>query len=258
MEVSAHAPGTPSWIDVTTADLSATVEFLKELFGWNAVDTGEQAGHYTMFDIGGKRVAAASPQMPDATGPSEWTTYITVADADATFAMAGELGATTLVAPMDVFDAGRMAVLRDPTGGDFAIWQPGASIGAELVNEPNSLCWNELVTRDPDALLPFYSSLFGWEVVMQEAGDGTTYRVLELEGRPVAGCIQMDDKWPEGLPTHWMVYFAVEDCDASAERARSLGGVVHVEPTDIPVGRFAIIQDPGGAVCSVMALDRQI
>jgi predicted enzyme related to lactoylglutathione lyase len=258
MEVTAYAPGTPSWIDVTTADLPATVEFLKELFGWNAVDMGEQAGHYTMFDIGGKRVAAASAQMPDDAGPSAWTTYVTVADADATAAKAKELGGTVLMAPMDVFDAGRMAVLSDPTGGVFAIWQPGTSIGAELVNEPNTLCWNELNTRDPDALLPFYRSLFDWEVVKQEAGDGMTYRELRLDGRRLAGCIQMDEKWPEGLPTHWMVYFAVEDCDATAARAKSLGGVVHVEPSDIPVGRFAIIQDPGGAVCSVITLKRDI
>ncbi len=254
MEVTKYAPGTPSWVDVSSADLAATVEFLRELFGWSATDMGEDAGHYTMFDIGGRQVAAAGPRMPDDPTPSAWTTYITVDDAAATLALATEHGGTVLMGPMDVFDAGTMAIVADPSGGVFAVWQPNQTIGAQLVNEPNALCWNELTTRDADGLLRFYSTLFGWEVVKQE-GDGMTYRELHLDGRRIAGCIEMDDKWPPGLPTHWMVYFAVDDCDATAARAKALGGTVHVEPTDIPVGRFAVIQDPGGAVCSVIALN---
>ena len=256
MEVTKYAPGTPSWVDVSSTNLSATIEFLKELFGWNATDMGEDAGHYTMFDVGGKQVAAASPKMPGDSSPSAWTTYITVADTDETVAKAKERGGSVLFEPMDVFDAGRMAVLADPSGGVFAVWQPGTSIGAELVNEPNSLSWNELTVRDPDSVLPFYSDLFGWTVVKHD--DPFPYRELQLDGKSIAGCMQMNENFPPDLPTHWMVYFAVADCDATAERAKALGGTVMMEPKDTPVGRFALIQEPGGAVCAVIKLERPL
>lgn len=254
MEVTSYAPGTPSWVDVSSTNLSATVEFLRELFGWTAVDMGEESGHYTMFDVDGKHVAAASPKAPGDTSPSAWTTYITVADVDATAAAARESGGSVLMDPMDVFDAGRMALLADPSGGVFAIWQAGRTIGAQLVNEPNTLCWNELNVRDPDRVLPFYVGLFGWNVVEQEVDGRVVYRELCLGDRRVAGCIQMDEKWPASMPTHWMTYFAVADCDRAAERARALGGIVHVEPNDIPAGRFSLVQEPGGAVFAVIQL----
>ena len=256
MEVTKHAPGTPSWVDVSSTNLSATVEFLKELFGWNATDLGEEAGHYTMFDQGGKTVTAAGPKMANDPGPSAWTTYVTVANADETVAKAKASGGNVLVEPMDVFEAGRMAILADPSGGVFAIWQPGQTIGAELVNEPNSLCWNELTVREPDDVLPFYSDLFGWTVVKHD--DPFPYRELQLDGRSIGGCMQMNENFPPGLPTHWMVYFAVADCDATVARAKALGGTIHVEPMDTPVGRMALIGDPGGAVCAVIKLDRPL
>jgi uncharacterized protein len=254
MEVTSYRAGTPSWVDVSSTNLSATVEFLKELFGWNATDMGEQAGHYTLFDQGGKSVAAAGPKMPGDTSPPAWMTYVSVDNADDTVARAKAAGGSVIVEPMDVFDAGRMAILADPSGGVFAIWQPGRTIGAELVNEPNSLSWNELTVREPDEVLPFYSQLFGWTVV--EHDDPVAYRELHLDGKPIGGCMQMNENFPPGLPTHWMVYFSVADCDATVERAKSLGGTVHVEPMDIPVGRMALIGDPGGAVCAVIKLER--
>ena len=256
MEVTKHAPGTPSWVDVSSTNLSATVEFLKELFGWNATDLGEEAGHYTMFDQAGKTVTAAGPKMANDPGPPAWTTYVTVANADETVAKAKASGGNVLVEPMDVFEAGRMAILADPSGGVFAIWQPGQTIGAELVNEPNSLCWNELTVREPDDVLPFYSDLFGWSVVKHD--DPFPYRELQLDGRSIGGCMQMNENFPPGLPTHWMVYFAVADCDATVARAKALGGTIHVEPMDTPVGRMALIGDPGGAVCAVIKLDRPL
>ena len=253
MEVTSYKPGTPSWVDASSTNLPATVEFLTGLFGWNATDMGDDAGHYTLLHQDGKRVAAAGPQMPGDPSPATWTTYISVADADETVAKAKAAGGSVIVEPMDVFTAGRMAILADPSGGVFAIWQAGDTIGAELVNEPNSLCWNELTVKEPDAVLPFYSDVFGWTVVKHE--DPFPYRELQLDGKSIGGCMQMDENFPPGLPTHWMVYFSVADTDAIVDRARSLGGSIHVESMDTPVGRMAVIGDPGGAVCAVIKLD---
>lgn len=254
MEVSSHARGTPSWADVTSPRIEKTAAFYAGLFGWHADDQGAEAGHYTMFRLKGKNVAACTPPT-SSDAPPVWLTYFTVGDVDETMATIHANGGSRLVDPMDVFDAGRMAVAADPSGGVFALWQARATVGAELVNEPGAMCWNELSARDADELLRFYSTVFGWEVVIQ-GGEGApfTYRELHLAGRPVAGCVEMDDSWPTEIPTHWMVYFAVDDCDATAARAAELGGAVNVDPFDLPMGRTAVLSDPAGAHFSVIRL----
>lgn len=249
-EVTAYAPGTPSWVDIGVPDIAAATVFYRSLFGWECVDQGEEAGHYTMCEIGGKPVAAIGPAMNP--GPPMWTTYLSVVDADATAAAITAAGGTVVMPPMDVLDVGRMAVAMDPTGGFFSIWQPRAHIGAALVGEPGTMCWNELTVRDADTALAFYRQVFGYEVVEVATGD-MVYRELQIDGRTVAGCMQMDESWPE-MPTHWMVYFAVDDTDATAARCTELGGTVHVPPTDIPPGRFAVLSDPAGGTFSVLRM----
>jgi predicted enzyme related to lactoylglutathione lyase len=259
MQVTEYVPGTPSWADVSSPDVERCAAFYGALFGWTAIDQGEEAGHYTMFEIDGKPVAACGPLMPGDPGPPSWTTYITVADVAATATAITENGGTVIVPPMDVMDAGRMAIATDPSGGFFSVWEPRAHIGAQLVNEANTMCWNELTVRNADNVLPFYSAVFGWTVVLQ-GGEGApfTYRELQVNGRSIGGCMEMDEKWPPEIPTHWMVYFAVDDVDATAARAAELGGMVSVEPTDIMPGRFAVLNDPAGAVFSVIKMNEPI
>lgn len=259
MQIDRYEPGTPSWVDVNGPDVKRLASFYSELFGWDAEDQGEEAGHYTMFAQGGRSVAAASPTPPGTEAPPSWTTYITVADADATAATIAKAGGGVMAPPFDVFDAGRMAMATDPSGGVFAIWQPGRHIGAELVNEPCSLCWNELTVRNADEVLEFYSAVFGWRVQLQDGADAPfKYRELYLGDKLIGGCMEMDDSWPEGIPTHWMAYFAVEDTDATAKRAVEVGGTVSVEPFDLPVGRTAVLNDPAGSVFSVIKLNDAI
>jgi predicted enzyme related to lactoylglutathione lyase len=257
-EMTRYEPGTPSWADVSAPDVPAVARFYSGLFGWDALDQGEEAGHYTMFELRGKAVAAAGPKMEGDPGPPAWTTYVTVADADATAAKITANGGMVLLEPMDVLDVGRMAVAMDPTGGAFAIWEPRAHIGAQLVGETGAMCWNELTVRDVDTALAFYRAVFGWDVELQHADDGAafTYRELRLGGSTIGGCMQMDENFPPDIPTHWMVYFAVDDTDAAAARVQELGGAVPVPPTDIPPGRFAVCTDPSGAVFSVIHITR--
>ena len=251
MEVTSYAPGTPNWVDVSSGDLPVTVAFYQALFGWDAADQGEEAGHYTMFEIDGKPVAAAGPKMSD-DGPPSWTTYISVTDVDATAAAITANGGTVIVPPMDVMDVGRMACAFDPGGTFFSVWQPKLHIGAVVVNEPNTWCWNELTCRGADELLEFYCAVFGWTIHKNE-GQGFVYREIMVDGRSVAGCMEMEgDQWPAELPNHWMSYFAVADCDATAARAAELGGTVHVPPFDIPMGRISVLTDPTGAVFSII------
>ena len=138
-EMTEYAPGTPSWIDLATPDMDATVSFYEGLFGWEipVAENAEQTGGYRVATSGGKSVAGIMPLMQEGQ-PAVWSTYVNVEDADATAAKATEAGGTVIAPPMDVMELGRMAFFADPTGAAIGIWQPNQMRGAQLVNEPVS------------------------------------------------------------------------------------------------------------------------
>jgi hypothetical protein len=253
-EVTQHAPGTPSWVDLSSPDIDATARFYGGLFGWEAAEAGppEETGGYRMFTLGGRNVAGLGP-VQDEGQPAMWTTYVSVADAGETAGAAREAGGQVMLEPLDVMGAGRMAVLTDPAGAVIALWQPESHQGADVVNEPGTLCWTELATREVDEACRYYRAVFGWDSETNAYGD-TTYTEWKLGGRTIAGMSEMGAQWPAEAPAHWSVCFAVEDTDATTARAVELGGRVGIEPTDTPVGRFAVLNDPNGAVFSIIHL----
>jgi uncharacterized protein len=251
-----YAPGTPSWTDLASPDLAASRQFYGSLFGWDfsEEDTGDPNNPYVMVRQGAKDVAGMmklSPEMQAGGMPPVWSTYVTVTDVDASTTKAKELGGTVLNGPMDVMDAGRMTVIADPTGAVFCIWQPKDTIGAQIVNEPVSLTWNELMSPDIDAAKEFYGGLFGWKGdTMDMGGEGPPYTVWMLGEGGVGGAMAPP---MEGMPAFWGVYFAVADCDATVEKAKALGASVLNGPMDVPeVGRMAALMDPQGAAFSVI------
>lgn len=251
-----YAPGTPSWVDLSSADADASASFYSELMGWEATEPGpaEETGGYRMFQQGDKRVAGLMPHMQEGQ-PTAWSTYISVADADDTAAKVKDGGGSVIVEPMDVMDIGRMAFFADPTGAVFGIWQPKSFAGADLVNEPNSVCWNEVLTRDSATDKQFYTSVFGWDAGRaQFEGAPESYVVWEVDGKPVGGMMQMNEAFPAEVPPHWNVCFAVTDVDAVVDKARELGATVTYEPMDMPIGRFAGLIDPQGAPFQVMQM----
>jgi hypothetical protein len=163
-----------------------------------------------------------------------------------------------MMEPTQVMDAGRMCVGIDPTGAVFGAWQAGSHTGAQKVNEPGAVCWNELNTRDGKAADAFYSAVFGDQP--EQVGDGETfdYTVWKVgegdKATQVCGRLQMTAEWPAEIPAHWMTYFAVDDCDKAAERVAELGGKVQQAPFDSPYGRVAVVADPWGATFSLMQL----
>ncbi len=249
-EMTRYEPGTPSWVDLSSTDIAQSVAFYNALFGWEAQDQGEDAAHYTIFSLRGKSVCAVGPKMAEDPSPPNWTTYFSVANADATAKDIEAAGGTILAPPFDVMTAGRMAIAMDPTGGAFAIWEPREHIGAELVNEPGTLCWNELNARDLDAALAFYTKVFGLEATTDT--NPMNYRELQLNGRTVAGSMPMPAVVPDMVPTHWLPYFGVVDTDASVATATSHGAAVLMPAMDIEIGRFAVVSDPQGAVFAMM------
>jgi predicted enzyme related to lactoylglutathione lyase len=249
-----YAPGTPSWVDLSSPDIEASKDFYTSLFGWDVEDMGPDAGGYCMLKLRGQYVAGLGPLQGEGQPPA-WGTYVSVADADATIAAVKKAGGTVLVEPMDVFEAGRMAVFADPTGAVLSIWQPGNHKGSQLANEPGAFSWNELNTRDPAAAKAFYSAVFGWQPEDHAQGP-STYTEWKLDGRSIGGMMDMNPNVPASVPPHWLVYFNVEDTDAAVAAIKGKGGTILVGPFDIPQGRFAVAADPQGAVFAVIAMSQ--
>lgn len=242
-ERTEYAPGTFSWIDLSTTDPEAAKAFYGGLFGWEGEDlpAGED-GVYTMLRKDGRDVAglAAQPEFQREAGvPPAWQSYVTVADVDATASRVSELGGQVLMGPMDVMEAGRMAVILGPEGAALMLWQPRRHPGAGVVNEPGTLTWNDLVTPDVEASAAFYRELFGWKI--EPLGDGEYWSIVN-NGAPNGGMVPMS-----GPPPYWNVYFATEDLDAVVAAAEQGGGGVLVPAQAVPAGRFVIMRDPQGA-----------
>jgi len=252
-----YAPGTPSWVELSTPDTDASAAFYGGVMEWAATAPGpvDETGGYRMFEQDGKTVAGLMGHMQEGQ-PTFWATYVSTADADETAEKVKAAGGSVVVDPMDVMDIGRMAYFADPVGAVFGVWQPRTFPGADLVNEPNSLCWNELATRDLEAARAFYPAVFGWSVGKPAfEGAPDSYTVWELDGKPVGGMMEMTGEfYPPEVPPHWGVCFAVADCDATIAKARELGGTVVAEPVDMPIGRFGAVVDPQGAAFAVMQM----
>ena len=255
-EFTSHAAGTFSWPELATTDQKAGVAFYRALFGW---DVNEQpigpTEVYSMFQVRGKPVGAASTQQPQERQmgvPPHWNSYVTVANVDESAKKAESLGGKIFMPPFDVMDAGRMAVLQDPTGAVFEIWQANRSIGAEILNEPGALCWTELTTTDTKAAEKFYTGLFGWTPKHSTPGSPMEYTEFSVNGQPSIGMMAKPAEMPAHIPSYWMPYFQVANCDASSAKVKELGGSIMVGPQDIPsTGRFAIASDPQRAIFAV-------
>jgi predicted enzyme related to lactoylglutathione lyase len=247
-ERTEYTPGTFCWTDLSTTDQEGAKAFYAGLLGWQAEDMPVGDGSiYSMQRVDGKDVAAISAQQQqqrDAGVPPTWNSYVSVGSADAAAERASELGATVHAPAFDVLDAGRMAVIQDPQGAFFMVWQPKRHLGAALVNAPGALCWNELNSPDPNASASFYGDLFGWEVAPFE-GSPDLYLAITNHGASNGGIRELN---PPGMPPHWLVYFATDDLDGALAKVGELGGTTLAGPIDIQIARIAVIQDPQGAV----------
>ena len=265
-----YIPGVPCWIDTNQPDAEAAVAFYGGLFGWEIEDVmppGSE-GQYFIARIRGGDVAGIGGVAPGAPPVAVWNTYVWVENADETAAKVRDAGGGVVMEPGDVMDSGRTAVFSDPEGAVFFVWQPKQHRGAAIVNEPGSLNFNNLNTRDADAAKTFYGAVFGWRTMPMGGGaegwtlpgygdhlellnPGTLERMSSM-GAPagfadvVATVTPLPDAQRD-VPSHWGVTFAVADADATARKASELGGQVVAGPLDAPWVRMAVITDPQGA-----------
>jgi predicted enzyme related to lactoylglutathione lyase len=258
-------PGVPCWVEAWQPDPEAAVGFYAELFGWEAEDTTPPGApeKYFVCRLRGRDVAAIASH-PSGTPPvPAWGTYIWVASADETAAKVAEAGGAVEAESFDVLDAGRMAVLADPDGAVFSVWEPRAHRGAQLVNEPSAWSMSALNTRDLEGAKAFYGAVFGWETDTfdMDGGQVTLWRVPGyVGGEPaqpvsrevVATMLPMSgERSADDVPPHWSVDFWVDDVDAVADKAPKLGGRVVVPPYGVAGFSQAVLADPQGAAFSV-------
>src|SRR3954471_7657685 len=193
---TSYQPGEPTWIDLGTPDMDASIAFYGALFGWTAEVGPPEFGGYANLSKDGRKVAGLMPLMSPEQ-PPVWSTYLRVDDADATAKLVQDNGGTTIAPPMDVADLGRMAVFIDPSGAAIGIWQAGTHTGAETIDSEGTFAWAELSTRDQAAALPFYEAVFGLQPNVQDG-----YTEFRLDGRMTAGCMDMPPMVPAEVPSY--------------------------------------------------------
>jgi predicted enzyme related to lactoylglutathione lyase len=259
-KVSLHPPGTFCWIELATSDQSAAKDFYGSLFAWAVRDFPMGPNEfYSIFQIDGADAGAAYTLRPDQQAqhvPPHWLLYIAVADADETAKKTAELGGTVFAPPFDVSDFGRMAVLADPAGAVFAIWQAKSHRGMGLAGVAGSLCWADLQTPDREKASAFYGSLFGWEFTLGKDKDPSGYLHIKC-GEEFIGGIPPAQHAAPNAPPSWLIYILVSDCAASTRRAENLGARTLLAPLMIEgAGQMSVLADPQGAVFATFQLTR--
>ncbi|ANM29443.1 hypothetical protein ABI59_07375 [Acidobacteria bacterium Mor1] len=250
-------PGHFCWYDLATSDAAGAKSFYGGLFGWTTTDDETPVGVYSHIrngeiPLGG--MYSLSDEMKQAGVPPHWMPYVTVEDAAASLERAAGLGGKVVMGPYPAGDAGILGVLTDPTGAAVALWQPKTPKGERVPNaDHGAVCWNELMTGDTAAARQFYGEFFGWQANEMPMPTGM-YTMFTLGEARIGGMMAITKEMGE-VPPHWMSYVSVADCDATAAKAKELGGGVLVPPMDVPqVGRFCMIRDPQGAALSVIKL----
>jgi predicted enzyme related to lactoylglutathione lyase len=255
VQITSNQPnGTPNWLDLGIPDLDRAKEFYGAVLGWEFQDYGEEAGHYHACLLRGEPVAGMMQNPEDAPGEYWWQTYFATDDADGTLKRVTDAGGTVVMPPDDVMDQGRMAILKDPTGAQFGLWQGREHIGTRIKGEPGAMAWSELVTTDPKGATEFYAAVFDY--AHEAVPGGLEYHALKLTPAPDdPGIGGVHGEMAElGLTTPlWLTYFLVDSTDEEVAKAREAGGSVIQEPEDTTYGRLATVADPFGARFKLMS-----
>jgi uncharacterized protein len=252
--VKKYKPGEFCWTELATTNVARAKKFYTSIFGWKFkdFDMGMGDAKYSIARVGGKDACALYPMWDEqkkSKAPPLWLPYISVKSVDGTVKKAKSARGKVCSAPMDVMDKGRMAILQDPTGATFALWQAGTHPGAGLDGKPGTVCWHDLSTPKTDAAGKFYTKVIGWKQVDQNYGENS-YHLFKVGRVGVCGM------WPfpmKKLPPCWVTYWQVADCAKTVAKVKRLGGRILMGTTPVPgMCRFAIVKDPQGAAFGIL------
>lgn len=249
--IEQYAAGDFCWIELATSNQNAAKSFYSALFGWTVRDVPTRPGEvYTLLELEGRVAAGAFAISPSETAagiPPHWHLYVAVASADAAAKKAAELGGKVVEAPFDVMDRGRAALIQDPTGAFFSLWEGKKRIGMGVTAEPGAFCWTDLITPDQARAKTFYEGLFGWKLKAGE-GKGAEYLHIVNGEKYIGGVPPAHQNNPKD-PPHWLIYFAVADVEKSFQKAKDMNARIVLRPMDFEgVGRVAMLADQQGAV----------
>ena len=250
--------GAPCWIDLLTSDTEKARSFYPAVFGWTAEEPDPNFGGYFMFTLNGQPIGGGMGQMPDSQTPDGWTIYLSTDDTRKRVADATAAGAQTYVEPMDVATLGVMAVIADPAGAAIGLWQPIDFSGFGVIAESSAPSWFELNSRDYDTSVAFYRDVLGWDTHVMSDTPEFRYTTLGEGEQQSAGIMDAAAFLPEGVPSHWSVYFGTDDTDATLKKISELGGQVVRPAEDTPYGRLATAADPTGALFKLVAPNDQM
>jgi hypothetical protein len=239
------------WFEYMSKDLKKAQGFFGELFNWSTQDVPMPQGSYTMIASGGTTIGGYMPHMEGAPDKAMWVTHLQVADAAASAKQVKSLGGAVHKDAFKVGDHGTMAIVADPLGGPFALWQPAKPEGTgDYKQTPGSFCWNELYTQDVEKTVSFYKAIGGFTDERTEMPGMGTYVQLKSDDKPRGGIMKAP---MPGVPQAWTPYVAVANTDQTLAKALKLGATQLVPATDIPgVGRFAIFADPQGSPLGIL------
>jgi predicted enzyme related to lactoylglutathione lyase len=239
--------GAPCWVDLMTSDIERARAFYSELFGWQAEEPAQEFGGYFNFTKDGVRLAGCMSQEQGSAMPDVWSVYLATDDAAKTVEAAAANGGQVYVEPMVVGDLGTMAVIGDPAGASIGVWQPALHKGFGIHGEAAAPSWFELFTTDHSSAIDFYRNVFHWDTTTVGDTDEFRYTTLGEGADALAGVMDASSFLPEGVPSHWSVYFGVDNTDEAVAKVVKLGGAVVAAAQDTPYGRLAAVTDPTGA-----------
>jgi uncharacterized protein len=243
----------PAWVDLGTSDAAGAREFYSKVFGWDIhVSPDPQYGGYGRAQLDGKDVAGIGPAMSPEQ-PTAWSVYIGTDDIDGLAKKVQAAGGRVLVPAFDVGDQGRMAVFTDTGGAAISAWQPNTMGGFEIQG-PNAFGWAELNARNVGESLAFYRDVFGWDPHTSDSPE-MPYTEFQVDGRSLAGATEMSSLAPAAMPNYWLVYFGVDDVDATTAKVVEAGGQQMLAPMDFPGGRMSMVTDPQGGIFGLMRLN---
>lgn len=237
------------WHELMTPDTDESMDFYAESLGWKKVPW-EADPSYPMFGAPSGPLGGAVASME----PPVWIPYVATPDLDGTVAEAVRLGAEVKSPPTPIPNGSRYAVLLDPQGACFAVYEPGTQPPPETAPGLGDFAWHELAALDWRSAFDFYAALFGWDKIDEhDMGPMGVYALFGRNGAQIGG---MFDKRDQGKPgdAYWLGYVSVADVHATVEKIKAAGGGVAAGPMQVPGGAWiAQCMDPDGALFAVHA-----